>query len=61
MRPPPLLWRLRTFRDQDLSNLESTLPDDDSTQVTAFLSHLVFENKNEKYRQIFNNSQLSTL
>lgn len=56
MRPPPLLWRLRTFRDQDLSNLESTLPDDDSTQVTAFLNHLVFENKKEKYRQIFNNS-----
>lgn len=56
MRPPPLLWRLPTFRDQDLSNLESTLPDDDSTQVTAFLSHLVFENKNEKCRQIFNNS-----
>lgn len=56
MPPPPLLWRLPTFRDQDLSNLESTLPDDDSTRVTAFLSHLVFENKNENYRQIFNNS-----
>lgn len=55
------LWPNPTSRDHDLNKLESTLPDDTSTQVTDFLAIRFLIKDTLKIQEVFNNLLLSLL